>query len=129
MFRQSNIAIKIGVLLMATQYQSNYTGSYPFSDTCMNALLAASTALSWTVPGDPKITYRAHFSVSTSADVWVRNNGTAQVPTTNTATSTSYQERIDVNFVKYVNGGDVLSFISTGTPQVGVSLLQLPIAS
>lgn len=112
---------------MTTNWQNNYTDTFPFSDTCLNTLLAASTALSWTVPGASNVIYRAKFSVSTSADVWVRINGTAQVPTSNTATSTPYQERIDVWFQRYVKGGDVLSFISTGTPQVGVSLLQLPI--
>jgi hypothetical protein len=64
--------------------------------------------------------------VSTSADVWVSLNGTAVVPTNNTATATPYQERIDSGMNRYVKGGDTLSFISTGTPQVGVSLLQLP---
>ena len=110
---------------MTTKYQVNFTETFPFSDTNVIILLAASTALPYTVPGNPTQIYRAHFSVSTSADVWVNLNGTAIVPVSNTATSTSYQERIDVNFQRYVKGGDVLSFISTGTPQVGVSLLQV----
>lgn len=88
-------------------------------------MLAASTAISHTVPGDETQIYRAHFSVSTSADVWVRLNDTAIVPTSNTVTSTPNQERIDVDFQRYVKGGDTLSFISTGTPQVGVSFLQV----
>lgn len=112
-----------------TIYNSGYLETFPFSDTTINILLAASTAISYTVPGTDKVSYRAHFSVSTSADVFVSLNGTAQVPTTNTVDKTSYMERIDVNFNRYVKGGDTLSFISTGTPQVGVSLLQLPIAS
>lgn len=110
---------------MTTKYQKNFSECFPFSDTTINILLAASTAISYTVPGTADQVYRAHFSVSTSADVWVRLNGTAAVPTTNTVASTSYQERINVDFVRYVKGGDTLSFISTGTPQVGVSLLQV----
>jgi hypothetical protein len=110
---------------MTTPYQINFCECFPFSDTQAVMLLAASTALAYTVPGTDNQTYRAHFSVSTSADVWVRNNGTAAVPTSNTVAQTAYQERIDVNFNRYVKGGDVLSFISTGTPQVGVSLLKV----
>jgi hypothetical protein len=110
---------------MASKYQVNFCETFPFSDSNVIMLLAASTALPYTVPGNSNQIYRAHFSVSTSADVWVRNNGTATLPTSNTATSVSYQERIDVGFQRYVKGGDVLSFISTGTPQVGVSLLQV----
>ncbi|PWU05064.1 MAG: hypothetical protein C5B43_03860 [Verrucomicrobia bacterium] len=112
-----------------TTYQQNYDETYPFSNQTMNTTLAASTAISWTVPGDSKITYRAKFSVSSGADVWVRLNDIAVVPVSNTVTETSNQERIDVWFQRYVRGGDTLSFISTGTPQVGVSLLQLPIAN
>lgn len=106
-----------------TPYQNNFTNTFPFSDSGMMTLLAASTAISWTVPGTANQLYRAHFSVSTSADVWVKLNGTAAVPTSNTVTATYNQERIDVDFQRYVKGGDTLSFISTGTPQVGVSLL------
>lgn len=111
---------------MATAYNINHEKCRPFSDTCFQTLLAASTAIAYTVPGDNSFTYRAEFSVSSSADVWVRNNGTAAVPTSNTVAKLSYQERIDTNSIFFVRGGDVLSFISTGTPQVGVSLLQIP---
>lgn len=110
---------------MTTPYQRNFEKTFPFSDTGMMTLLAASTAIAYTVPGTDNQIYRAHFSVSTSADVWVKLNGTAAVPTSNTITSTSNQERIDVGFNRYVKGGDTLSFISTSTAQVGVSLLQV----
>jgi len=110
---------------MTTKYQKNFADTLPFSDTTANILLAASTAITYTVPGTANQVYRAHMSVSTSADVWVRLNGTAAVPTSNTVASTTYQERIDVGFQRYVKGGDTLSFISTTTPQVGISLLQV----
>lgn len=110
---------------MTTPWNRNFSETFPFSDTGAMMLLAASTALPYTVPGTSATTYRAHFSVSTSQDVWVSLNGTATVPTSNVATATYNQERIDVGFSRYVKGGDVLSFISTGTPQVGVSLLQI----
>lgn len=106
-----------------TPYNTNYLGTLPFSNTTINILLAASTAISYTVPGDPNQRYRANFSVSQDADIWVRLNGTAQVPTSNTVDQSAYQERIGCGFSRYVNGGDTLSFIGTATSQVGVSLL------
>lgn len=109
-----------------TQYNINHEKCRPFSNQGVMMLLAASTALAWTVPGTENITYRAQFSASSSADVWVRKGGTAAVPTSNTATATVNQERIDLNTILFVQGGDSLSFISTGTPQVGVTLLELP---
>jgi hypothetical protein len=108
-----------------TNFQRNFSETFPFSDTGFQTLLAASTAIAYTVPGNANQKFRAHFSVSTSADVWVCLNGTAAVPTSNTGTATYNQERIDINFNRYVKGGDTLSFISTGTPQVGVSLLKV----
>lgn len=110
---------------MTTKYQNNFDRTKPFSDTTINILLAASTAILYTVPGTPNQIYRATFSVGTDSDVWVRLNSTAAVPTTNTIATTSQQERIGVEFIKYVKGGDTLSFISTTTPQVGVALLQV----
>lgn len=109
-----------------TEYNINHERCRPFSNKGVQMLLAASTALPWTVPGTSDVTYRAEFSVSTSADVWVCKGGTASVPTSNTATGTVNQERIDLNTILFVQGGDVLSFISTTTPQVGVTLLSLP---
>jgi hypothetical protein len=106
-----------------TKYQSSFNQCYPFSDNGVMLLLVASTALSYTVPGNSDQLYRAKFSVSSTSDVWVRINGTAVVPTSGAATATYNQERIDINFVRYVKGGDTLSFISTSTPQVGVSFL------
>lgn len=108
---------------MTTKYNTNFTGCFPFSDTGMKTILAASTALSYTVPGTANQLYRATLSTSSTADVFVKLNGTAAIPVSNTATATYNEERIGVECIKYVKGGDTLSFISTGTPQVGVSLL------
>ncbi len=108
-----------------TPYGKNFHGTMPFSNAGVMVLLAASTALPWTVPGDPTQLYRASFRCSSTAEVWVSYNGTAVLPTSNTATATNNQEFIPVNEPKYLRGGDTLSFISTGTPQVGVSLLMV----
>jgi hypothetical protein len=112
---------------MTTKYNRNFDFTYPFTDTGVMMLLVASTALAYTVPGTPNQIYRAKFSVNATVDVWVQLNGTATLPTSGVATATRYQEKIDGNghMVKYVKGGDTLSFISTGTPQVGVSLLMV----
>jgi hypothetical protein len=107
-----------------TRFNTNFSETFPFSDTAINILMAASTAIAYTVPGNANQIYRATFSVSSSADVFVKLNGTAVVPVSNTVTSTPNQERINpFDPHRYVKGGDTLSFISTGTPQVSVSLL------
>lgn len=109
---------------MTTPYQTNFTECFPFTDTGEMMILAASTALSFTVLGLATQKFRANFSINSTADVWVRLNGTAVLPTAGVATATYNQEKINSsNFIKYVHGGDTLSFISSGTPQVGVSLL------
>ena len=108
---------------MTTKYNCSFSNCFPFSDTGFKLLLVASTALPFTIPGTAGQLYRAKFSCSSTADVFVKLNGTAAVPTSGVATATYNEERIDLDTVRYVKGGDVLSFISTGTPQVGVSLL------
>lgn len=108
-----------------TPYQKNFHGTMPFTNTGVMMLLVASTALGWTVPGDPTQLYRASFRCSSTAEVWVSLNGTAVIPSSNIATANNNQEFIPLNEPKYVRGGDTLSFISTGTPQVGVSLLMV----
>lgn len=108
-----------------TAYNSSFGGTTPFSDTNSNFNLAANVGLSYTVPGVSSIKYRAKFSYTASANVWVSLNGTAATPAPGTQNSTSIQEfRPDV---KYVKGGDVLNLISSDAAgaQVGVSLLQI----
>lgn len=108
---------------MTTKYATNFSDTFPFSDNGFMMLLIAATALPITVPGTPEQVYRARFSFTIGQSIWVRINGTAVVPTSGVATATYNQEMLDINFVKYVKGGDTLSFISAGTPQIGVSFL------
>lgn len=107
---------------MTTQYNESFSGCFPFSDTGMSVLLAAGVAQSWTVPGISSQTYRANFTFTANVPVWVKLNGTATVPI-GTISATYNQEMLGINCVRYVRGGDTLSFVSTSTPQVGVSLL------
>lgn len=108
-----------------TKYNTNYDHTKPFTTSGVQMLLAASTALAWTVPGNSNQIYRATFRCSSTAEVWVGINVVATVPTSNTATALSNIEFIPLYEPKYLKGGDVLSFISTATPQVGVQLLQV----
>jgi hypothetical protein len=109
-----------------TGYNNAYDRTYPFSDTGAMMLLAASTEIRWIVPGDSSVTYKAVFSTPPATSVWVRLGGTAAVPTTNTVTDLVNQERIGDQYSRYVRGGDILSFISIDTPEVGVVLYKLP---
>ncbi len=106
-----------------TAFNSSFEGATPFSDTVSNFNLAANAALSYTVPGDASLRYRAKFSYASNSNVWVSLNGTAVTPGAGTQNSTSIQEfKPDI---KYLRGGDVLSLISSDAAgaQVGVSLL------
>ena len=112
--------------MTATRYQKNSHHTMPFTNTSAQLLLAASTALAYTVPGTSNQIYRATFRASFTAEIYVSLNGTASLPTSNTATSTNNnQEFIPLLEPKYVKGGDVLSFISLGTPSIGIQLHQV----
>lgn len=110
---------------MATPYNMNFCECFPFSDTGMDTILAASTAISWTVPGTSKEIYRATFGCSSNAEIWAKINGTAVIPVSNTITATYNQEFVVPGMARYLKGGDTLSFISASTPHVGVSLLKV----
>ena len=60
-----------------TPYNKNFVNVYPFSNNNLNALLAASTALSWTVPGISTQRFRIMFRSSFTAEIFVCYNGTA----------------------------------------------------
>lgn len=110
---------------MATKFNSNFDKTHTFTDTGAKMELATGVALSWTVPGDSFMRYRAEFQYTSEASVWVAINKVATVPGAGTI-SDAYNEEFRPD-IRYVQGGDVLSFItSVGTPQVGVNLLQLP---
>lgn len=108
-----------------TQFNENFRGSFPYSNQCMQAILAADTALSFTVPGDDTMIYRAKFSCSSTAEVWVGFNATPTDPTAGTARSDANVEFIPLNECRYVKGGDVLKFLSHTTPRIGLALLRV----
>lgn len=95
---------------MSVKYHSQFTNSSPFSGMAPQFALAASVALTYTVPGDSSVQYRAEFSYPYDANVWVALNSTATIPTAGTMSPNSGSVLRPA--CKYVRGGDVLSFIS-----------------
>ena len=97
------------------------------SDTNYSATLAASTATPLTVPltvtelgqsyGTAKARLIAIITSDPGSSVWVANNGTAAVPAGGSFASTTSALNPAALEVKV---GDVLSFISAGTPSVSV---------
>lgn len=108
-----------------TKYSTLYNGTTPFSDLAPQFGLLAATPLSYTVPGTSAQKYRAKFSWPYDANVWVALNSTATLPVANTMNTDSVSTlRPDV---KYVSGGDVLSFNSTlAVTDAGFELLEIP---
>lgn len=109
---------------MTTSYNQNYQDTYPFSDTGAKLALAANTELTWTVPGTETDKYRALFAFNSTANIWVALNNTATVPAAGTVSNTYMQELRP--HARYVQGGDVLHFISSAIAECGVTLLKIP---
>ena len=107
-----------------TEYRTNFSDTFPFSDTGRKMSMQAGVEATWTVPGADTDRYRALFAYPSSAEVWVGLNKAVIVPVAGAPVDTYNEEFLP--HARYVHGGDVLHFISTGTPQVGVSLLKLP---
>lgn len=107
-----------------TRYAMSNGGTVPFSDITVQLSLLANTGLTYTVPGPNSISYRAEFSWNDDESVWVGYNITPTVPSSGTITQTNSVERNPK--IKFVRGGDVLTFISRDiTADSGFSLLQL----
>ena len=108
-----------------TIYNSQYQNCFPFSDKAPSVALAANTPLSYTVPGAATTKYRAEFHFNYTSNVYIALNSTAAVPTAGTISASSvstYRPN-----VRYVKGGDVLSFVTSDTTaQFGFDLLVLP---
>lgn len=109
---------------MATQFSSNFNDTLPFSDTTASYALAATTELTYTVPGTNGQKYRAEFSYQEDSEVWVALNETAQIPTP--ATMHSDRRSVLNPKVCYVSAGDVIHFISGAIAVGSVSLLSIP---
>lgn len=108
---------------MTTLYNQNYIETMPFSDTCRQIHLVANTDESFTVPGASTIQYQAFFSYAENSNVFVCKNSVAVIPASGTVEDQFYNEFRPEK--RYVQGGDVLHFITPDTvAYMGVSLRQ-----
>lgn len=109
---------------MAIAYNSNYIETLPFSDTCKQFTLVSGSEQTWTIPGNATQQYQAYFGYNDTANVFVSNNVTPTIPTSNTNDSQQYTEFRPKK--RYVKGGDVIHFLTPDdTVYMGVSLRQL----
>jgi hypothetical protein len=111
---------------MSTKYQSSYDNTLSFSDMAPSVNLAASTALSYTVPGDNRERYVIEFSYNDQSNIYITNFGTAAVPSAGTVSASSRSEYRPHK--RFANAGDVLSFITPDASGAffGFSLRQIP---
>ncbi len=113
---------------MAIAYNSNYDLTIPFSDISVSIALQANVEETYTVPGAATIQYSCKFGYNDTSNIFVSRNVTATVPAAGTATLTPYIEfkpGCDGS-QRYVNGGDVLHFITPDALQyMSISLRQL----
>jgi hypothetical protein len=111
---------------MAISYNSNYDLTIPFSDVSVRIGLAANTVLTYTIPGDALTKYAVRFAYNEIANVFVRLNAAPTVPTGVSSEPYSEYRPGDDGSQRYVQGGDVLQFITPdATAYVGFSLRQL----
>lgn len=110
---------------MAIPYNANYNETMPFSDTCLQVSLTANVAQDYLIPGTATTQYQAYFEYASNSNVFVCNNGIAEVPVSGTKARQQYNEFKPKK--RYVNGGDTLTFITpdVGGAFMGVSLRQL----
>jgi hypothetical protein len=109
---------------MTVPYSGNYIDTQPFSDTCAQIHIVATTEVTFTVPGAVTTQYQAYFEYASNSNVFVCNNATPVIPATSTVGTQQYSEFKPKK--RYVKGGDVLHFITPDTTAyMGVSLRQI----
>ena len=110
---------------MSTRYTPNFDGANPFSDINLRVALQQNVLETFTVPGEQTTKYRAEFFYNYSANIFVGLNENATVPAAGTIDSTGKQAYRPA--VKYVLGGDELTFITPDTSAYfGVELFTIP---
>lgn len=113
-------------MAIAVQWYSNYDVTTNFSDVTPTINLIANTEKTFTVPGAISNRYQVVFEYNASANVYVGYNVTATVVAGSTLDSNGrfLEYRPDRRFV---NGGDVLHFITPdASVYMGFSLRSLP---
>lgn len=108
---------------MAIPYTSSYDETIPFSDVCVQLSLATNVAQTYTVPGSATQNFTVLFGFPTGTNLYVGKNTTAATPPAGTKTTLQYVEFINAGEKRYVQGGDVLSFITPDTSaRIGISI-------
>lgn len=115
---------------ITTPYNNNYGDTTAFSNTTVQIALATGVEQTYTVPGVATDKYQVRFSYISTVNVFVGYNVTATTVGAGTKATTAYLEfrpgGLDGS-KRYVNGGDVLHFITPdASAYVGLALELLP---
>lgn len=109
---------------MVAKYYDNNQDTTNFSDTECNLFLGANTVVTYTVPDNNGLPIQALFSYASNSNIFVGYNATPVIPTENVVNTTQGVEYKPAK--RFVNGGDVLSFISPDSATyMGVSFRSL----
>lgn len=109
---------------MTIQYNSNYDGTIPFSDTASQVHCGSNVEETVTVPGPVTAQYQALFEYIQDSNVFVCLNATPVIPSIGTVGSQQYNEFRPKK--RYVKGGDVIHLITPDASAfVGVTLRKL----
>ncbi|CAB4151455.1 hypothetical protein UFOVP685_6 [uncultured Caudovirales phage] len=109
---------------MTIQYNSNYDGTLPFSDSASQIHCGANVEQTVTVPGAVTAQYQALFAYIQDSNVFVRINAAPAIPLIGTVGSEQYNEFRPEK--RYVKGGDVIHFITPDASAfIGVTLRKL----
>jgi len=114
---------------MAIPYNSNYDLTIPFSDICAQIALGVGVEQTFAVPGDSTHQYSVRITYNSTSNVFVCKNATPVVPGGGSVGTQAYCEYRggEDGSQRYVNGGDVLHFITPdATAYVGIRLMSVP---
>lgn len=108
---------------MTTQFNRNFHGVIPFSDTCFQIAVNGLIAESISIPGDSRIQYEVIFGMSATSKFFIGLNISPIIPPVGTIADVP---NVAFNPRKmYVNGGDVVYCISPNNDYMGISLYKV----
>lgn len=110
-----------------TRFNTNFLDCLPFSDTVIQVGLLANAEANFIIPGNKDTQYRCEFSYASGDNVWVGYNDVAILPPAGVITIYDTYSLVLNPKIKYVRGGDTLSFMSgSAVTNMGIELLLLP---
>lgn len=108
---------------MTIPYTSSYDKTISFSDVCVQMSLATNTVQTYTIPGTATQNYTVLFGFPTNTIIFVGKNSTPATPAPGAQSTSQYVEFINPGEKRYVQGGDVLSFITPdASARIGISI-------